>query len=296
MTRYKPPSQMIHETYRSLVDRVRTTSTAFINDYPTVEPALYGLRDRGARLLVDATRLRTRLRHEAPTDPYRLYWVDPASLTESISWQELTPSRGAAIPDRLNLPNYHFAGRVMDGDWDADRRPFSASVIYRSFQAHFDEGVPWSETDLYAQCLDTIDAGGSPWGCSSPSDVDRRCREIDRLYETVGTDGYRTQSELLESEIDEPLEHARPNKYTRTVDGEIALTVGRDGELLFYDGRNRLAIAKLLDLDAVPVVILVRHSQWQQLRDAVASGETDLASLSAERRSHPDLQELAPEL
>ena len=284
---------MIHETYHSLVDRVRTTTTAFINDHPTVEPALYGLRDCCARLLVDATRFKNRLRHEAPTDPYRVYRVDPAAITESISWQELSVDRGESIPEPFRLPNYHFAGSVIDGDWDADRRPFSESVVYRSFRAHFDDGVPWPETDLYAQCLDTIDAGGSPWGCTTPADVDQRCQEIDRLYETVATDGYRTQSELLESGVDEPFDHARPSEYTRTVDGEIALTVGRDGELLFYDGRNRLAIAKLLDLESVPVVILVRHSQWQAVRDRVAGGETSLADLPDRLQSHPDLVDLA---
>ena len=284
---------MIYETYHSVVDRVRTTTTAFINDHPTVEQPLYRLRDRCAGLLVDATRLRTGLRHEAPTDPYRLYWVDPASVTDSISWQELSIDRGESIPDPLTLPNYHFAGSVMDGDWDTDRRPFSDSVVYRSFRAHFDAGVPWPETDLYAQCLDTIDAGGSPWGCESPSDVDRRCQEIDRLYETVRTDGYRTQSEILDSGVAKPFDHARPNKYTRTVDGEIALTVGRDGELLFYDGRNRLAIAKLLGVDAVPVVILVRHSQWQAVRDCIAAGEATLADLDDRLQSHPDLVDLA---
>jgi len=284
---------MIQETYHSVVDRIRTTTTAIINDHPSLEPALYRLRDCCARLLVDTTRFRTRLHHEAPTDPYRLYWVDPAAITGSISWQELTTSRGEAIPDRLNLPNYHFAGRVMGGDWDGNRRPFSESVVYRSFRAHFDEGVPWPETDLYAQCLDTIDAGGSPWGCATATDVDRRCREIDRLYESVATDGYRTQSELLESGCAGPFDHARPNKYTRTVDGEIALAVGRDGELLFYDGRNRLAIAKLLGVDAVPVVILVRHSQWQAVRDRVAAGETSLADLPDRLQSHPDLVDLA---
>ncbi|MEA1932050.1 MAG: hypothetical protein U9O06_10955 [Euryarchaeota archaeon] len=284
---------MIHETYHSLVDRVRTTTTAVINEHPTVEPVLYRLRDGCARLLVDATCLRTRLRHEAPTDPYRLYRIDPAAITESISWQELSIDRGESIPEPFRLPNYHFAGSVLDGDWDADRRPFSESVVYRSFQAHFEAGVPWPETDLYAQCLDTIDAGGAPWGCTTPADVDRRCTEIDRLYETIESDGYRTQSALLESGIDEPFDHARPNTYTRTVDGEIALTVGRDGELLFYDGRNRLAIAKLLGLDAVPVVILVRHSQWQAVRDRVATGETPLASLPDRLQTHPDLVDLA---
>ena len=280
---------MLQETYHALVHRFRTATTDLLAAHPRARPALYGLRDCCARLLVDTTRLRTRLRHAAPTTPYRLYRVDPGAVTDSISWQELTPDRGEAIPDPLTLPNYHFAGGVLGGDWDADRRPFAESVIYRSFRARFEAGVPWPETDLYAQCLDTIDAGGAPWGCTTPADVDRRCREIDRLYETVATEGYRTQTELLASGGDAPLDHARPNRYTRTVDGEIALVVGRDGELLFYDGRNRLAVAKLLDLESVPVVILVRHRQWQTLRDRVAAGEQSLADLPERLRSHPDL-------
>lgn len=283
---------MIQETYHTLVHRFRTTTTQLINEHPTVEAPLYRLRDGCAKLMVDAARFRMRLDHDAPTNPYRIYWVDPAQITASISWQELTTARSESIPDRFTLPNYHFAGRVVDGEWDTDRRPFRESVIYRSFQAHFEAGVPWPETDLYEQCLALIEEGGSPWGCSSPTDVDRRCREIERLYETVAEEGYSTQAELMESGT-HPFDHARANKYARTVDGEIALTVGRDGELLFYDGRNRLAIAKLLGVDAVPVVILVRHSQWQQVRDAVASGEQPLASLPDRLRSHPDLVGLA---
>jgi hypothetical protein len=283
---------MIQETYHTLVHRFRTATTEFINDHPRVEPLLYRLRDGCAELVVDATCLRTRLRHEAPTSPFRIYWVDPAEITESISWQELTGDRSAAIPDPFTLPNYHFAGRVIDGDWDTDRQPFSESVIYRSFRAHFNEGVSWPETDLYAQCLDVIEAGGDPWRCSSRGDLDRRCREIDDLYSTVEAEGYSTQAELRESTAN-PFDHARANRYAQTVDGEIALTVGRDGELLFYDGRNRLAIAKLLGLESVPVVILVRHRQWQEVRDQVASGSTTLASLPDRLQSHPDLAGLA---
>jgi len=283
---------MLQEAYHSLVHSVRTSATELTATHPTIAPVVYRFRDGCARLFVDTTRLHTRLRYVAPTNPYRIHRVDPGAITDSISWQELSPDRGEAIPDRLTLPNYHFAGSVLDGDWDADRRPFSESVIYRSFRARFEAGVPWPETDLYAQCLDTIDAGGSPWGCTTPADVDRRCREIDRLYQRVDAEGYRTQADLLASGSDEPLDPARPTRYARTIDGEIALVVGRDGELLFYDGRNRLAIAKLLDLETVPVVILLRHRKWQAVRDRIASGEQSLAALPERLQAHPDLADL----
>ncbi len=283
---------MPHQHYRQLFEQFRATANELLSSYPVVETPLLALRDSAARGCVAANRLRSRLDYTAPTSPYRLYWVDPTTITDSISWQELTSDWTAVIPNPFRDPNYYFAGRVLDGEWDTERRPFAESVIYRSFQARFQDGRPWPETDLYEQCLAVIDAGGSPWGCESVADLDYRCREIDRLYATVETDGYRSQQEIA-AHGDGPLEAARTNRYAQTVDGEIALVVGRDGELLFYDGRNRLAVAKLAGCEAVPVVILARHRQWQTLRDAVASGEKALADLNDELESHPDLVDLA---
>ena len=279
--------------YHQFVHWIRTTASSLLATYPALRTPLFGLRDSAARLAVATRRLRTRLEYAAPTNPYRLYWVDPKSVSESISWQELTDDWAAAIPDPFRLPNYHFAGSVLDGEWDSERRPFSDSVIFRSFQAHFEDDQPWAETDLYRQCLAVIESGGSPWGCASPAALDERCREIDRLYTTVDREGYRTQREIADC-ANQPLVAARQNRYAQTVDGEIALAVGHDGELLFYDGRNRLAIAKLVGIEAVPVVILARHSQWQALRDRVASGETPLSALDDALQSHPDLVDLPP--
>ncbi len=279
---------MRHQYHRQLFERVRATANELLASHPALELPLLSVRDAAAHGAVTATRLRTRLRHSAPTNPYRLYWIDPDAITVSISWQELTSDWSRVVPDPFRKPNYYFAGCVLDGEWDVERRPFDESVIYRSFCTRFQHGRPWTRTDLYSQCLDVIESGGSPWGCQSQADLDDRCQEIDRLYASVDRDGYRTQRELARRE-DQPLVAARRNRYAQTVDGEIALVVGRDGELLFYDGRNRLAIAKLAGIEAVPVVILARHSQWQALRDAVARGETSLSSLDDELRTHPDL-------
>lgn len=65
---------------------------------------------------------------------------------------------------------------------------------------------------------------------------------------------------------------------------EIAVDVGRDGQLLFVDGRHRLAIAKILGLDTVPIVFLVRHSSWMEQREIFAKDESVL--------DHPDLRDM----
>ncbi len=285
---------MRYQYHRQLFEQVRATANGLLEDHPALEPPLLSLRDAAAHGVVTATRLRTRLRHSAPTNPYRIYWIDPSAITASISWQELTSDWSAVVPDPFRNPNYYFAGGVLDGEWDADRRPFDESVIYRSFCNHFRHGRPWAETDLYSQCVAVIESGDSPWGCASQAALDERCREIDQLYQSIDRNGYRTQQELARHD-DQPLVAARTNRYAQTVDGEIALVVGRDGELLFYDGRNRLAIAKLAGIEAVPVVILARHSQWQALRDAVARGETSLGSLDGDLQAHPDLVGLSGE-
>ncbi len=282
---------MCHSQYYLPLEWVRTAAAELLASYPALESPLLRLRDLAAGGFVAATRLRTHRRYSASTNPYRLYWIDPQRITDSISWQEITGDWTETIPAPFKGPNYYFAGRVLDGEWDRERRPFAESVVYRSFRAHFEGGQRWVETDLYKQTLTAIDDGGSPWGCSSSADLESRCQEIDHLYATVEAEGYRTQSEIADHD-DQPLEAARTNRYAQTVDGEIALVVGHDGELLFYDGRNRLAIAKLVGCKAVPVVILARHSQWQALRDVVASGELTPKDLDDELQTHPDLVDL----
>lgn len=68
---------------------------------------------------------------------------------------------------------------------------------------------------------------------------------------------------------------------------EVLVDIGRDGSLLLGNGRHRLAIAKLLEVDAIPVGVLVRHADWIVHRDAVADGER-----VPDDPEHPDLADL----
>ena len=51
---------------------------------------------------------------------------------------------------------------------------------------------------------------------------------------------------------------------------EVTVDVGRDGELLLVSGTSRLAVAKLLDIERVPVVFLLRHEAWMHRRGELA--------------------------
>jgi len=71
--------------------------------------------------------------------------------------------------------------------------------------------------------------------------------------------------------------------FLRTINSSILVDIARDGELLFVEGRRRLAVAKLLNVATVPVRIQVRHRDWMEFRDRVFKNEID--------EEHPDFFE-----
>ena len=72
----------------------------------------------------------------------------------------------------------------------------------------------------------------------------------------------------------------------------------RDGEFAwFYGGNHRLHLAKLLELDNIPVQVVVRDESWQELRAKAAKADSivELSSDVREHSNHPDLEPLLPE-
>jgi cyclopropane fatty-acyl-phospholipid synthase-like methyltransferase len=53
------------------------------------------------------------------------------------------------------------------------------------------------------------------------------------------------------------------------LDDEVAVNIGRHGDLLFNNGAHRLCIAKLLNLPQIPIKITVRHRQWIEFKKQI---------------------------
>ncbi len=205
--------------------------------------------------------------------------------------------------DHVHLWNTYVEG----GDWDRryrdevvfTRNAENASVteltnwiFYRSMLDHFADGVPWTDTDWYRR---VASEGGLDHQVDY-GDVERmeeRLAETDELYEFVEADGYKRQATLRDDD-------AAPFETTRAPDPEyheIVVNVGRDGELIFEEGRHRLAVVKALDVECIPVRVLVRHERWQELRHEVATA-TDPSDLSERARAHldhPDVRPIVPD-
>jgi len=225
-------------------------------------------------------------RYRAPIDPFKIVWVDPAQITRMT---------GRPCPWENTRENF---GAVKGGDWDQRAPPsllqghpdratwylyrakvFTQSTRHQSFAAHFRNDVPWLDTEFIRKVLWIVDHD-HVWKCDSKREIRERCAYFDALCTTIEMKGYRSQRELIVNGAQE-----WPGLLGLLTD-EILVDVGRDGELLFVDGRHRLSVAKILDLDAVPVVFQLRHPGWMEHRERVYE--------SGGQGAHPDLQELTP--
>lgn len=142
------------------------------------------------------------------------------------------------------VPNVPF-GSVIDGDWDQPREKFSRLLLYRGLRQWATEGMEWKETEYYEGLLDKFITYG--WSNSEAKSLaNERCEHIETMYERIRSEGYQSQRALN----GHPLH-------------EVTVTVARDGEVLYNsEGRHRLSIAKLLDVAAIPVLVLIRHEQY----------------------------------
>lgn len=188
-------------------------------------------------------------------DPFQVFQVDPA---------EISKLTGREYP---HLHRLKLIGSVRGGEWDRKQgrdiypgypydfynaERFEETVLYQSLQERFIDEAPWKDTELVQRALELINQGHSVWhGCSSKTDVSEQCAKLDDLYRSIQETGYRHPTDSKKSW----------GIIARTLN-QIVVDIGRDGDLLFADGRHRLAIAKILELETVPVVVLVRHRQY----------------------------------
>lgn len=206
---------------------------------------------------------------------FQLRWVDPSNVNYTLS-----PRFGP----------HSAVFRIRGGTWDYERRrKISQSDMYQAFRTHFKEGVPWEDTDFYGRIIDEIDNGIVKWECSTESEFRDVCDKFDALYQSIENHGLLSMAELAETDIAEPQYPLHAH--------EICIAIGRDGTIFNDEGRHRMFIAKILDLDDVPVRVLVRHSKWQDIRDRIAASNDPISEYPelSEYRFHPDLQDLFDE-
>ena len=196
--------------------------------------------------------------HTAHVDPFELLYVDPTSIRLLQQKSKETQS----------YPFY--ISEVRSGDWDKQVTSYRECDMYRSFNRHFNEGVPWIKTEWAQRIMQEIEDG---WEmdrgyCSTPEEFLDRCGEIDQLYERIASNGYKTQRELMQTHNKDAL--SRRWSYFCPELHEVTVNITREGEFIFQDGWRRFTIANVLGLNKIPVRVNLRHHYWQAYRNSVA--------------------------
>lgn len=169
--------------------------------------------------------------------------------------------------------------------------PFEDSAEYRALRNVFVRGERWETTEWFKRNLKFIEAGEVLWNCHDRQEwMHRLDNDVRALYESIRKHGFLEQEAIAERARSNAGEFGQfvRDDYPSTVgvNHEIKLGINEDGKLLFLDGRHRLAIAKLLRIERIPVRIvfvhhdfMARQSGWPPAASELA-GDTRFESLS----------------
>lgn len=175
---------------------------------------------------------------------------DLSDLVQQIILIRTTDIQWGGRPPR----EYRKSGFMIEpGDWDLVKKEpiksYLESDIYcRSIRQLFVEGRPIEKTDQYVQMTQRLAAGETPKKCQSLEDIYTNFSGIYKAYETMKTEGYKTQAELNSPNLQD----------------EIMVYIDRNGEFHKQQGsgHHRLALARLLEVAEVPVCVLSIHKEW----------------------------------
>jgi len=222
--------------------------------------------------------------YDAHINPFKTVFVSPSQI-----------NRFTGRPLPLWRHKEVHIGEVQKGDWDRnsdliieddhdheERRwlyelifsgRYDDTVFHRSFVQHFENNVKWEETEFIKKNIQKIEDGHRGWKSSdSKHELLNSCEEMDRIFQKIRSQGYKQQKELADAST---LLERKLN--------EVVVDIGRNGEFLLVDNRHRLSMAKILDLEQIPVCFLTRHKEWLETRDSVYHNDI--------QRKHPDFSE-----
>lgn len=198
--------------------------------------------------------------YDAVADPLKLVIIDPNNIKYMVD-------------KRFGYPAHEKWGVVLGGDWDQDVQPFSSPPHAEKVESlidRFENDKPWEDTSLYKKYTNKF--------MSHESAISHLQRYDKLFYDMQGR--YKTSFELPHSEFME----------------EICVCIGRDGEVIYGgSGRHRLTLAKILDLNEIPVRVMARHKQWQKIREECLiqiKEEKQLTGKIKEFIDHPDLNDI----
>ena len=149
-------------------------------------------------------------------------------------------------------------GHVKDGDWDLKKEKYEMLVHDKGFKKRFASKEEWQNTVYYKFLLEKNKDLLKKNKIEAKNKINNYLQHCDQLFEEINTNGYKSQSEQ-EKTIKSIYNNCF---YENKSANEVEVGISRNGEILFIDGRRRLSIAKLLDLNSIPVIVNVWHEEY----------------------------------
>ena len=162
----------------------------------------------------------------------------------------------------LIFPRFSDSIQIINGDWDLKEnlKLFKDDIKHISYIQHFIKNIDWKDTPYYIREAKRYLKGEVRKEYKSVKDLNLKFKYHDQLYEKIKRDGFKIQRDIIRSEGN-TINYGR-GPIIRKEDDDITVGIGRNGDIIFFDGKHRLNIAKLLKLEKIPVRILVAHPDF----------------------------------
>jgi hypothetical protein len=223
----------------------------------------------------------------ASPDPTEFVLVSPKNINKYQLYHDLTdvtPKPGIDSDlhefykdiDKGAFSLWNHLNTSVGGSWDKHVADFEQLPVYQMLHDRFVKDVPWHDTQWFSDMSEVMNAGIPVYGCLTPDELlNKRLNYLEVVFEDMRLNGFKTQCEADDDYRNAGFSH------------EIQVNVARDGSFIFNSvrGQHRLSMAKILDIPQIPVVIVVRHVEWADIRENVLNTGT----VPREYRDHPDL-------
>lgn len=209
-------------------------------------PGLSHLKDSIILLLWHLSILSNSLLKKSLKRDESVIWVSPEDITHALIDPTIEKDKSPFI-----------VGRIVDGEWDLMVKEIDTIDFFYSSYQHYIKGIPWKETDFYIRIHKQIENGLTKFGCRTKDEWNDRLKKDYELFDSIKNEGYSSQKEL---------------KSLQPWD-EVRVCIGREGDIFFSDGRHRLAIAKVLMLEKIPVIVTHVHKEWYERNETLNSFE-----------------------